>query len=304
MLLMKKKNKMKLILIVNPNSGGGKGLRIQKKIQPLFDKSGISLKIINTEYAGHAKELAQTLDFSNFNGICPIGGDGTMHEVINGMMLREDKMKIPIGLITGGTGNSFMHDLDLVDPLESVKAIIKGKTQMIDIVDLRLKNKKLYIFNIIGWGLVTDAGITAEYLRWLGHSRYTLGAAIEVIKKKKRYARLILDDIVFEDDFLFIIACNTIHTGKGMMMAPRAILNDGLMDVVVVKDASRLELFNLLPKVFNGSHVSHPKLDYYQVKKFAIENSNNDILNIDGEINGITPFRSEVVPSAIEVFIR
>ena len=92
MLLMKKKIKeIMKSYIVNPNSGGGKGLRIQKKIQPLFDKSGISLKIINTEYAGHAKELAQTLDFSNFNGICPIGGDGTMHEVINGMMLREDK---------------------------------------------------------------------------------------------------------------------------------------------------------------------------------------------------------------------
>ena len=295
---------MKYYLIVNPYSGGGRGLKIQEKVQPVFESSGAELVIINTTHSGHAKELAKSLDFDGFDGICPIGGDGTMHEIINGMMLREDNKKIPIGLITGGTGNSFMHDLNLLDPIESAKAVIDGKKQAIDIVDLRIGDRKIYIFNIIGWGLVTDAGIKAEYIRWLGHNRYTVSAAFEVLCKKRRQAKLILDDQVYEDDFLFIIACNTKHTGKGMMMAPKSELNDGLIDVIVVRDASRLELFNILPKVFDGTHINHPRLEYFQVKKFGIESDNKDPLNIDGEIDGVTPFISTVVPSALEVFIK
>ena len=295
---------MKYYLIVNPYGGGGKGLKIQKKIQPVFESTGSKLEIINTTHSGHAKELAQSLDFNGFDGICPIGGDGTMHEVINGMMQREDKSKIPIGLITGGTGNSFMHDLEMLDPIDAAKAVVGGKKQSIDIVDLSVGGKQIYIFNIIGWGLVTDAGIKAEYIRWLGHNRYTVSAAFEVLCKKRRPARLILDDNIYDDNFLFIIACNTKHTGKGMKMAPKSELDDGLLDVIVVKDASRLELFNLLPKVFDGTHINHPRLEYFQVKKFGIESENNDPLNIDGEINGTTPFISNVVPSALEVFIK
>ena len=132
---------MKYYLIVNPYGGGGKGLEIQKKIQPLFESVDAKLEIIHTTHSGHAKELAESLDFDNFEGICPIGGDGTMHEVINGMMARTDKHKIPIGLITGGTGNSFMHDLDLLDPIDAVKTIIQGKKQAIDIIDLKMNNE-------------------------------------------------------------------------------------------------------------------------------------------------------------------
>ena len=295
---------MKYYLIVNPYGGGGKGLKIQEKIQPVFESAGAELEIINTTHSGHAKELAQSLDFNGFNGICPIGGDGTMHEIINGMMLREDKSKIPIGLITGGTGNSFMHDLEMLDPIDAARAVVGGKKQSIDIVDLSVGGKQIYIFNIIGWGLVTDAGIKAEYIRWLGHNRYTVSAAFEVLCKKRRPARLILDDKIYDDNFLFIIACNTKHTGKGMKMAPKSELDDGLLDVIVVKDASRLELFNLLPKVFNGTHITHPRLEYFQVRKFGIESENKDPLNIDGEINGTTPFISNIVPSALEVFIK
>ena len=132
---------MKYYLIVNPYGGGGKGLKIQEKIQPIFESAGAELEIINTTHSGHAKELAQSLDYNGFNGICPIGGDGTMHEIINGMMLREDKSKIPIGLITGGTGNSFMHDLEMLDPIDAAKAVVNGKKQSIDIVDFILFNQ-------------------------------------------------------------------------------------------------------------------------------------------------------------------
>ena len=250
----------KYYLIVNPHGGGGKGLEIKNRILPVFNDAGAELTIIETTHPRHAEELAQTLDLAGYAGFCPIGGDGTMHEVINGMLNREDKQKIPIGLVTGGTGNSFMHDLDLLDPIDAAKTVVQGKIQPIDITDLQMGEDHLYIFNIIGWGLVTDAGIKAEYIRWMGQSRYTVTAALEVFIKKRRPAKLTINKQVINDDFLFVIACNTKHTGKGMKMAPKAELNDGLIDIIVVRDATRLALFNLLMMILK---LTQNYSDYY-----------------------------------------
>lgn len=294
---------MKYYLIVNPHGGGGKGLEIQKKILPIFEDSGAELTIIETTHPRHAQELAQTLDLDGYTGFCPIGGDGTMHEVVNGMLTRTDEQKIPIGLITGGTGNSFMHDLDLLDPVKAAKAVIRGKTIPLDVAECIMNDHSEYIFNIIGWGMVTEVGIKSEYIRWMGEVRYTVMSVLEVLIKKKRRAKLTIDNQVIEDNFLFVIACNTKHTGKGMKMAPKAELNDGLIDVVVVRDVSRLTLLKLLPKIFNGSHIHHPNLEYYQVSELSMESEDEGQLNLDGEISGTTPFHAKVISGALEVLV-
>ena len=112
-----------LYMIVNPHGGLKRGLNILKKVKPIFKESDIKLHIKETEYANHAFEYSNTLDFKNMDGLCAIGGDGTMHEIINGMLKRDDKKTLPIGLITGGTGNSFMHDLNCLDPVLAAKKL-------------------------------------------------------------------------------------------------------------------------------------------------------------------------------------
>ncbi len=296
-------NHRKYYLVVNPHGGGGMGLEIKNKILPVFQKAGAELTIIETTHPGHAQELANTLELDGYTGFCPIGGDGTMHEVVNGMLNRKDKCKIPIGLITGGAGNAFMHDLDLLDPVEAAKTVVNGKIQKIDVANLNMNGHQEYIFNIIGWGLVTDVGRKADSIRWIGDSRYTIMTALEVFIKKRHPAKLNIDGQIIEDDFLFVIACNTQHTGKGMKMAPNAELNDGLIDVVVVRNVSRFTLLKLLPSVFDGSHIHHPDLEYYQVREFSLESNDIDQLNLDGEICGTTPFHAKVIPGAIDVFV-
>jgi len=295
--------KNKYYLIVNPHGGGGKGLAIKDKVLPIFEKSNSDMTIIETTHSGHAQELAQSLDLNGYAGFLPIGGDGTMHEVVNGILSRADNKRIPIGLITGGTGNSFMHDLDLLDPIEAAKVVVNGKIQSIDIASLRMSDTQTYCFNIVGWGLVTDANIKAEYIRWLGESRYTISAAIEVIFKKKRFAKVAIDDKIIEGDILFVIICNTKHTGKGMKIAPKAVLNDGLLDVVLVRDANRFTLLKLLPKVFDGSHIHHPKLEYYHAKEISLEAKIDSPLNLDGETAGSTPFTVSIIHNALDIFI-
>ena len=292
-------------ITLNPHGGQQKGPKLLKQILPILENNGIKASIIETAFPGHARELAHQLDFDGYEGIIVIGGDGTMHEIVNGMLTRPDKKKLPIGLIPGGTGNSFLHDLNLTNPLEAINAIIDGNISKIDVAKLEMNNIIKYAFNIIGWGLVTDIGSKSERLRWLGEARYSLLSFFEVLKYKPRTATLVINDKKIKDDFTFIIACNTIHTGKGMKMAPKAKLNDGLIDLVVVRHGaktSRMKLLSMLPKVYNGSHIKHPILEYYQVSEFLLIPDKDDILNIDGEILGSTPIKVKMLQGAFEVF--
>ena len=292
-------------MIVNPHGGLKKGLNILKLIEPIFKDADIKLSIKKTEYAGHGYDYALTLNFDDIDAICAIGGDGTMYEIINGMLNREDKKKIPIGLITGGTGNSFMHDLNCLDPIEAAKRITSRRIRPIDIAKVKYGNNKiLYSFNIVGWGVATDANRRAENLRWLGEIRYNIAAIIEVLKGTKRIAEFSYDDNdPYEDDFVFILACNTIHTGKAMRAAPKANLNDGLIDLVIVKKTNRFKLLMLFPKLFSGDHINSSLVEYKQVKNFYIKPKIDSGLNIDGELIGQTPVSVDVQKSLINVLV-
>ena len=295
---------MKFILTVNPHGGTKKGPQLLKKVKPIFEASGTDLFIIETTFAGHAKDLANQLDLTEYDGFIGIGGDGTLHEIINGMLSRPDGKKIPIGIIPGGSGNSYMHDLKLTNPLKAAKAIIQGNTKFLDTARVEVNHVIKYANNMVGWGLVTDVGNKAEHFRWMGTNRYTILSVMEVFRHKSRSAALIMDDKKIEDEFTFIIACNSIHVGKGMKMAPKARLDDGLIDLIVIRaGASRTRLLQVLPKLFDGSHINEPEVEYIQTSKFSLIPETDEILNIDGEIMGSTPIKVEMIPKAFEMFV-
>ena len=293
----------KYYLTVNPYGGGKKGPKILKDVLPLFEQKNIELNIIETEYAGHNRDLANQLNTDGYDGFCCIGGDGTLNEVINGLLSRKDRLKFPIGLITGGTGNSFMHDLDCLDPIEAANKIISDKRRFIDVFSCNTDGKTFYGFNILGWGIPTDANILADKLRWMGPQHYNFASIIEVLRHKKRFARVIIDNNSIGADFAFIIGCNTIHTGKGMRMAPLARLNDGLIDLIIVRKVSRFKLLKLFPKVFSGKHIGDPGVDYRQVKQFKIMSEDKSQLNLDGEVLGSTPVEVKILPKEVEILI-
>jgi len=295
---------MKFILTVNPHGGTKQGPHLLKKVKPIFDAAGAELFIIETTFAGHAQELANQLDFTDYDGFIGIGGDGTLHEITNGMLSRQDGNQIPIGIIPAGSGNSYMHDLGLTNPIMAAQSIIKGRTNPVDAARVEVNHVVKYAMNMVGWGLVTDIGNKAEHFRWLGTSRYTILSVLEVLRHKKRAAALIIDDKKIEDEFTFIIACNSIHVGKGMKMAPQAKLDDGLIDLIVVKaGATRIRLLQVLPKLFEGTHIHEPEVEYYQTSTFSLIPEKDEILNIDGEIMGTTPIKVKMIPKAFEMFV-
>ena len=293
----------KYYLLVNPKGGHKRGLEIYEKVKHIFSSAGTNITVLHTEYAGHAFDFANTLDFVGYDGLCAIGGDGTMYELINGMLKRDDNHKIPIGLITGGTGNSFMYDVDCLDPVDAAKRIVQHKLRPLDIAKVNANGELFYSFNIIGWGLATDAGKLAEKLRWLGGVRYDVASIIEVLKGKDRIATLTLDEEVIKENFIFIIGCNTIHTGKAMKMAPLAQLNDGKIDLIIVRKTSRINLLKLFPKLFSGDHIKSPLVEYRQVENFSISLEETNDLTIDGEIIGTTPLNVQMIPKMVNVLV-
>ncbi len=292
----------KFTIFVNPQGGTKRGSDILNEVRPIFEKSGAELDVFETEYAGHTAELARERDLSGITGLCHIGGDGTFHELINGLLTRHDGKQVPLGYIPGGTGNSFMYDMECLDPAEAVKRIINGDSMPIDVAEVQMLDEKVFCMNIVGWGMVTDINKSAEKIRWLGEQRYNVTTLLHAMKLKLRSAQLVIDGEEMEDDFLFAIACNTKHTGRGMKMAPKSKLNDGLIDLVLVKDVGRLKLLRMFPKVFDGSHIDDPIVEYYQVSSFSVVPNEDEILNLDGELKGSTPFSVRVIPSAFRVF--
>ena len=128
-------------------------------------------------------------------------------------------------------------------------------------------------------------------------------SVFEVLRFKKRKATLILDQKKIIDDFTFIMVCNTIHTGKGMKIAPNAKIDDGLMDVIAVKgNVSKLKLLQTLPKIFTGAHIHDPDVHSYQVKDFSLIPENKEGLNIDGELLGSTPINATIIKHALKIF--
>ena len=293
---------MKVCLIINPNSGKKKGLKIFESIKPVLDKNEINYELIQTKRIGHAISISNKLKIEDYDGLIMIGGDGTFHEIVSGLMNRKDQKKIPIGVIPGGSGNSFLYHLRK-DPKATLKEIIKFKKRYIDVIQVKTKNNLFYSINLVGWGLITDVGKNSEKYRWLGTSRYTLVSLIEIIKNKTRRATLKIGNKEYNNTFTFIIACNTKYVGKGMYMAPKANVSDGLLDLIVVKgNLSRTLLFKTLPKLFNGTHITDSNVTYHQVSNFSLITEEENLLNIDGELKGKTPIDVKIIPNAIEVF--
>ena len=293
----------KYYIAINPFGGSKDGLEILNRVLPIFKEAGAVVEVKETRYAGHARNMAHTLNFKGYDGFCVVGGDGTMHEVINGMLSRTDGKKIPIGLITAGTGNSFMRDIDCLDPMEAARRIVLGKRRKLDVAKVDAAGEIIYGFNIVGWGLPTEINIMAEKLRWLGGQRYNMASIIEVLRNTRRLAKIKIDGQTIAGDYGFILGCNTIHTGNAMKAAPLAQIDDGLIDLLIVRKAGRLKLLTLFTKIFSGGHVGDPVVQYHQAKEFSVIPLEDHILNIDGEMVGNTPIHVKMLPQVLEVLV-
>ena len=301
-LLIILKNKI-FLLIINPNSGTKKYRTSVDFIVSYFKNHNIILKLFYTKYKGHAREHCKNINQELFSTILIYGGDGTFNEVINGILSREDQYLPTLGLLPGGSGNAVMHHLNKLTIQDACKVIINNKVKKIYLMKMKFSNHIEYSINILGWGMVTDIGILAEKIRWLGTVRYTISSLFYIFNIKKRYGTLFINSKKFKENYLFVLIANTKYTGKGMLIAPDANLNDGLLDLIIVKNnINKFALIKLLPKLFTGEHISSQYVEYKQVKSIEIIPEKNECLNIDGEIYGTTPVKVNISNKKLPIY--
>lgn len=293
----------RLQIICNPQSGRKRGLALKRRLLSKLQSASIDCLVTETQFTGHAAEIAHQADYKSLDGLIVIGGDGTIHEVLNGMLSRKDNQVLPLGILPGGSGNSLCVDLGLTDLESAMQVIIEGRTRAIDVACLTVNGNQRFAFNIIGWGLATDIGVQAEKWRFLGPARYSIVSLLKIAQGVRgRQATLTLDGQQMSGAFTMIIACNTRYSGT-MKIAPQAKLNDGKLDVIVVRDGlKRHELFALLRRIYDGSYIHHAKVEHFLASEISLLSHEQSTLNIDGELDGQLPLQATVKNQAIELF--
>lgn len=292
----------RFVAIVNPASGRRQAPRVLEQIKPIFTQADAELDIRFCERSRHASELARSMHLDGYDGCCVLGGDGTVHEVVNGFMQRDDGTSLPLGLIPAGTGNTLHLHQGGLNAEESAKRILAGATCPLDVARLKTATDTIYCINIVGWGGVVDINSWAERLRFLGPMRYLVATLGFALSPTFRSARLTIENQAYEDDFLLVIGCVTKYTGNGMLIAPRAVIDDGKIDLVVVRKVGRCDLWKLFRRVASGEHLDVRGVEYHQVARFSIELSDQKPLDLDGEATGSAPFEVEMIPSALRLF--
>lgn len=282
---------MKVLLVFNPQAASGRAQRLLPKVQGALAQQGLSNETLLTQHCGHATELVAGCALESFDGIVAAGGDGTVFEVLNGLYRHAKDRRKPLGVIPTGTGNAFVRDLGLMpgDWQSAVNIIAAGKRREVDVGRVTTATEQFYFLNIIGMGFAVDAGITALKFKRLGNSAYTLGTLWQTLRLKSYPLRLEIDGAVIEQDNIFVEISNTRFTGTNFLIAPAAAMDDGLLDITLLRRLPRLRLLRLFPSIYSGSHVTFEEVSVAQGKTIRILSPHAYPLTVDGEFHGETP---------------
>ena len=297
---MNELKKEKWAFIVNPVAGGGLAKSKVHEIEENLKKYNIDGEIILTERPGHASEISASQAGKGARFIIAVGGDGTMNEVARPLINNKD---VIVGIIPAGTGNDF-------DQIPGFPVHFKEKewetffSKKVIALDVGVVNDKIFLN---GMGLGFDAEVAAE--NYTEDGKVKKGGANKylwhIIKtllffKEKRMTVTNGPGIIETDCFI-----NTISVGRrfagGFFLTPKAIANDGLLDVCSINKLNLIHRFRLLLKVPKGEHINDKKVFYYQTAALKIEFQEKVPFHVDGEINFSDKFTVSILPGALNI---
>lgn len=295
---------MKLLIIYNPQAGNGRAKSLLPSVESYLAEKGVEATFLKTESEGHAVELVANTDLTDFDGVIASGGDGTLYEVINGYYRNERNIKPPVGLIPNGTGNAFMKELGLLksDWQKAVDIILNKETRALDVGKFETCGDIHYFLNIVGMGFVTDVAQAAIPLKWMGNAAYTAATLQKLISLKPQKFEIEVDGEKLERNGVFVEVANSRYTGTTFLMAPKAQLDDGKLDLVLLNDISKLRLLRLFTSIYDGSHINYPEVEYIQASKISVVEEKPGKLIPDGEVMGETPVSFECLHKDVEFF--
>jgi len=295
------------IAIVNPAAGGGRSAQLAgAEISRLTD-AGLNIDVLSTEGPRHAVELASEAYRQGYRRFLAVGGDGTAHEMVNGIFSREEPAEhVELGFLPLGTGNSFLRDFTNNGAESSFEALKAGRKRNVDLLKLQHGNGTLYSFNLLSVGFTADVGaITNRIFKPFGHLGYLLGVFVKVVQLKRRPFKMRCDDDTDWDErrCLFLTFNNSKFTGGTMLIAPNADPSDGLIEYVRWGPIGRIGLIGMLPRLYDGTHIKHPLASRRSVKQVEFQLDEPVDVMVDGEIVTVDCKKLEILPGAMDVYV-
>lgn len=299
--------KDRFFAIVNPAAGGGRSAKLAGPALAGLREKGLKIDVVASTGPGHGITLAREAYDQGYRRFIAVGGDGTAHEIVNGVFTRaHGTQRIALGFLPLGTGNSFLRDFTKEGSRAAIQALVEGRARPVDLLRLTHGAGELYSFNLLSLGFTADVGaLTNRYFKPFGYLGYLLGVFVRVIQLRRRAFRLRCDDDTDwnESRCLFLAFNNSKFTGGAMLIAPHADPADGFIEFVRWGPIGRLGLLRMLPRLYDGTHISHPLASRRSVRRveFAIS-SPVDVL-LDGEIATLDCRALEIIPAAVDVYI-
>src|SRR5882672_2602474 len=218
------KQQERFLAIVNPAAGGGKSAKLAGAALKQLHENGVAVDVIATTGRGHAVELAAEAYSQGYRRFLAVGGDGTAHEILNGLFGRaKAKERVALGFLPLGTGNSFLRDFAKDGADAALRALLERRTRRVDLIRLTHSTGELYSLNILSLGFTADVGaLTNRYFKALGPLGYLLGVFIRVAQLRRRSFTLRCDDDTEWDNrrSLFLTFNNSKYTAANFLTAP------------------------------------------------------------------------------------
>jgi YegS/Rv2252/BmrU family lipid kinase len=287
-------------LIVNPSAGGGKGGRVLPAVVGALEGHGLQVRCELTRDLDHARALALAGARAGETVVC-LSGDGMVGAVAD--MLREVPGAL-FGVLPGGRGNDLARVLGIAaDPVQACATIAAGFSRKLDLGEV---GGHAFV-GIASVGFDSEANrIANEAPAWLGGLVYAYGALRALLSWRLAHFEIELDPPGERHSFTgyTVGAANSKTYGGGMRAAPHALLDDGLLDVVVLESVSKLRfLTRILPKVFSGAHVREPNVRVFRAREVSISADRPFTVYADGDPIGELPLRVRTLPGAVRVLV-
>ncbi|MCB0545400.1 MAG: diacylglycerol kinase family lipid kinase [Saprospiraceae bacterium] len=298
-------------IIANPNAGAGAVGRRWSAIERTLQELGFSYTVQFTNAPGHASRLAQDAILNGHRYLLGIGGDGTNHEIVNGIIGQRfaPSAEVCYALLPSGTGNDWARQYGIPsDPQKRLERLLQPELRYQDIGLAKYisggRQEQRYFVNVAGMAYDGFIGQKLTEHRVSNRLHYLLLVAQYLMQYRLRKARIHFDGRVAEDFFYTINIGLCRYSGGGMQFVPQAVPDDGLFALTFARSIPKWEVLLQTPRFYNGSLLEHPKVEGFQARSIRVEHRHGDaptLLEADGEFLGETPVEFILLEKALKI---
>jgi diacylglycerol kinase (ATP) len=291
------------VFLVNPASANGSTGRKWPVLARRAAELGLRGDALMSERPGHLSTLTAEAVRAGATQLVVVGGDGTVYEVVNGL-LAAGGGDVELAVLSRGTGTDFARSLGLPRKFdEDIRVALHGRVRTIDAGRATFHHGEAWFANFAGAGIsgaiARDANASSKALG--GKASFMVSTVKIFARWKSAGVEAVVGGEARQGQMFEIVAMNGPYAAGGMKIAPEAAMDDGLLDTVLFGDVTKLDFLTTFPKIYSGRHLAHPKIELVRGASVSIEADPPLPVVLDGEQPGTTPARFEIVPGALRV---